>query len=253
MRLLSVTASHADFPPVSPGQPPVGAMASTAANGGGVSVRSVGPPSPSTEPLFSPIPFLQRPGAHSSEDGETEEGGVRDDAVPALDLNQGESATSAQQTATAASASIPLPAVSSSTSTSSGSLGSNATSQPLGVPPGQIDELEEESAASGGDSTTDQSAGTSTASAASSAHHMDGAVHPLSSTTTTTTMTTTTNTSSAQEDDHDRGDDDATSHKRLRSQSPMRGRQETEGEGEGAQSGIERAGKEAEQLDQQQS
>lgn len=222
MRLLSVTASHADFPPVSPGQPPVSTV-NTAANGG-VSTRSVGPPSPSSEPLFSPIPFLTRRQAANEDSSE------EDHNVPALDLN-GSGEQEQQQTPVAPIPSIPLPEVSSAGNATTGSLGSNANSQPLGIPPGQVDELE--------GSTTAAAASTASSSAQ---HHMDGAVHPLTSTTTSTTTPDKTMSESPADDD-DR--ESATSHKRMRSQSPARE------ESSGAQSGIERAGEEAKALDEQ--
>ncbi|PWN19089.1 hypothetical protein BCV69DRAFT_278297 [Microstroma glucosiphilum] len=83
-RILAMTASHADFPPVSPGTAP------TVANGVGAYDRTsgmVGPPSPNNEPIFSPIPFLRR----ASKEAEGDEAAAHlEGSVPPLHLDKDE-------------------------------------------------------------------------------------------------------------------------------------------------------------------
>jgi hypothetical protein len=87
-RILAMTASHADFPPVSPGAAP--AVLST--NGIGAYDRTsgmVGPPSPNNEPIFSPIPFLRRTNLET--EGASDEGAAHSaGSVPPLHLEDPE-------------------------------------------------------------------------------------------------------------------------------------------------------------------
>ncbi|CAO1620460.1 unnamed protein product [Parajaminaea phylloscopi] len=104
-RVLGMTASHRDFPPVSPGIAP-GALSVTSTFAGGADAiqRMTGPPSPMVAPIFSPIPFLKRPPpVHDDED----DGGGGDarsnsnsrdrdtDVIPDLSLGEGAPSISA--------------------------------------------------------------------------------------------------------------------------------------------------------------
>lgn len=229
LRLLSVTAGHDDFPPVEPGVAPGAvntvmmtmgqngeSMGSAEANEVGAVVgavelqRMTGPPSPMAEPIFSPIPFLQR--GNQAADGEAAADLGED--VPALELGQGRATSQADgrggsdveapppvslQTATSAPTSArsppsPPPAAplalggseASSSSMPSSSTGSTLH-QPLGVPPGRVDELDEfggnDEAA--GSSAQPQQSGHAGEAGTADGHQYGRAVHPLSSTTTT--------------------------------------------------------------------
>ncbi|CAO1633153.1 unnamed protein product [Sympodiomycopsis kandeliae] len=197
MRLLSITASHSDFPPVSPGQPPllINNINGSAA-GGGMSKGGgpFGPPSPSSEPLFSPIPFLQKKDSTAVAN-----------EIPDLDLN---SSTPSTPTTThiipssSSSSSSTSKPVAVSNSNSGGSIGSNSITQPLGIPVGQVDELETEAVSASNDENVHSNG---------DGHQMDGNVHPLTSTTTTVA------------DQEEQEEQDTTrSSKKIRSKSPFR-------------------------------
>lgn len=263
LRLLSVTAGHDDFPPVEPGVAPgaVNTVMMTNSNGGGGGVdagqqingvgavvgavelqRMTGPPSPMAEPIFSPIPFLQRPRMEGMEGGQEEGQGDQGDDVPTLELGElahpaadskaaGPSRSNVVepppapvvlQSATAAATSTagqsgaassqPPPAAPLGLSGIGGSelpaSSSSTSSQPLGVPPGRVDELDEYSGVANGTNPStnisnggggaggpgDPSGQGSSSSATSASdggsaaegHQYGREVHPLSSTTTTT-------------------------------------------------------------------
>lgn len=84
-----MTASHADFPPVSPGAAPAAVLST---NGIGAYDRTsgmVGPPSPNNEPIFSPIPFLRRTNLET--EGTSDEGAAHSaGSVPPLHLEDTE-------------------------------------------------------------------------------------------------------------------------------------------------------------------
>lgn len=198
-RILAVTAAHEDFPPISPGQPPF-VITNGLQQGGVGSQASTGPPSPGNEPLFSPIPFLRRPG--TGQDGQDDAEDVAE--VPTLRLD--EEATSSKPTVSSSTEILSAPVslyspqqvqqiqqqqqrLQQANPPASAPAGTAATQvqQPLGVPSGRIDELDAigtgPSDSSGGVASQKETVDT-TGSGEGREHHMDGAVRPLTSTTT---------------------------------------------------------------------
>lgn len=234
-RILAVTAAHEDFPPISPGQPPF-VITNGLQQGGVGSQASTGPPSPGNEPLFSPIPFLRRPG--TDQDGQEDAEDVAE--VPTLRLD--EEASSSKPTASSSTEILSAPVslyspqqvqqiqqqqqqqqrLQQANPPASAPAGASATQvqQPLGVPSGRIDELDAIGTGPSDSSSSGVASQKETVDTVGSGegqeHHMDGAVRPLTSTTTTPVAPTSSVDPTAAKDD-DEESTEARAVKRLRS------------------------------------
>lgn len=234
-RILGMTASHRDFPPVSPGTAP-GALSTTVGNGvvGGMDdlQRMTGPPSPTSAPIFSPIPFLQRSSGqengHSQSSGgdvpdldlsdvsnnsiasshSDELGGASNQAGPSrpriAEVNPSPPPVSLTEPASSleSSASVSeIPSSSSGVASVAPTFGASGSTQPLGVPHGRVDEFDEyrdEGGAAGSSgAVTSSSPSSSSSSAAAAAQGAAVGEHRMDSAMHPLSSTTTTTTAPA--------------------------------------------------------
>lgn len=222
-RVLGITASHRDFPTVSPGIAP-GSLCTTVGNalvGEAEDLQRItGPPSPTATPIFSPIPFLMKSeldGRGRSSSADVPELSLEDSGGPSSVLGDTSSTASDTSTPTVDEkdrtghvdhsgsdvqapppvtleglAGSPAPRVSSPilsiTASTSNPLGAPSgvlsnSTQLLRVPRGRVDEFDTYQNQAEGGERSSATGG-STETQAEESHRMDVTMHPLSSTTT---------------------------------------------------------------------